>query len=206
MRIVVNPGHNPQHKNNVGPFDPGAVNRAAGVSEGVWVRDFADDVLLPLLGARFPKIQFETVQSPWGPGLFGRINSLDPDLVVSLHLNASRPNQGSTHEALVYASPVTGQPSPRGHFFANAWYLEMNRLVGVSKRSRPLMTVSSETQRGFALFSSVVAPVALLEMFFVDNDAELSRFSKNDGRQLLALAIANAVQAYAKQYPDPILT
>ena len=196
-KVIVVLGHGPTKEQ-----DPGAVNKASGMSEFVWNEDFILNFLIPQM--RKWDIPFSLVRRtkarvmPWR-----EVNQAAKpgDICISFHANAFKDNIGDGFEVLYYH---TSKNSKR---LATLLRDNVNKVIGNRLRwgkddngesvENGLIPISKATERGYPLLRNTSTPCALLEPFFIGTDKELANI--NDKKREYATAVCKSILDYYKK-------
>lgn len=172
------------------PNDPGAVNKASGVSEFTYNNAVADMVLASACNAHVVKV----LREPNGYGrLPGRINNLRPDYVVSLHCNGFRLPTATGSEVLYWHT------SKRGKHVAEVFIRHIRAALGLRLRGNAGIIPIAKGERGHVLLGRTSAPAVLLEPFFITSDADFAIGSAK--QKALAQAYTRALDEIARIRP-----
>lgn len=173
-RLVINLGHGVRTD---GGYDPGAINAAHKVDEAAWVRRFGIALAEALTALGWHN--FVILQSgDWG-ALPELINAASPSRIISYHLNA-------------FNGKASGTETLQWH--TNTDNYVGNRLINATTSvlqlpNRGIKTIK-EGARGAYLFANTAAPCWLHELFFVDNDGDLTLGTANFAKLVDAHAAA----------------
>lgn len=160
---------------------PGAVNRAAGLTEFHYNDLLSMDIESAVKGVEVQRVYRRTYDS-----LPADINELDPDFIVSLHCNAFNEKASGT-EVLYYHRSQNGKKM--------ADILNTNLVNALGLRDRGIKPKTAEDRGGY-LLKTTNAPCVIAEPFFMDNDDDLK--AATDHRDALVQAYANAIEAIAE--------
>ena len=137
----------------------GAVNKSTGLTEFDFNNGMAVRVKL-----KSEAVKIEIVYRDTYKGLPSKINSTNPDFIVSLHCNAFNEKASGT-EVLYY------HKSSAGRRMADIFGGNLIDFLGLQNRGSKSKT--SEDRGGY-LLRYTNAPCIIVEPFFIDNDHDLS--------------------------------
>ncbi len=157
----------------------GASNASRGISEFEFNESLAFDIAKKLtsIGIAHEIIYRDTYQD-----LPDKINSIAPELILSLHCNAFNGEATGT-ETLYYH---TSQSSK--HL---AEVVQKNVCTALGLRDRGILPRTSEDRGGY-LLRYTNAPCVICEPFFIDNDNDVK--SVSDNYKLLLTAFVNSIK------------
>jgi len=150
MRIALIIGHKKS--------SPGACNRSYGICEFEFNEKLAHDI------ASIGKFEdLHIVYRRTYSALPGDVNSLEPDVAVSLHCNAFN-EKATGSEVLFYHSSVKGKE------IAKVFQRNVVRVLGLTDRG---IKPKGTEDRGGYILRYTHAPCIIIEPFFIDNDRDL---------------------------------
>lgn len=190
-RIFLNPGHWPHEGNG---YDPGAVNRTGVLFDGKQMRE-ADFVrhMAYKIKARLEHLGLSDVivfGAPTLKGIVDRANTSGADLFVSLHLNAFN---GVSRGVEIFTNRFDKRAEPLAHKIYN----EIRWQQSAYKRA-PFYW-RGEKKAGFYVIKYTKMPAVLLEMGFVDNDAEAREMTTLTWQNRMANAVAHGIRLYLEE-------
>lgn len=164
-----------------GYYDSGAIG-----ADGTHEHKFNRDELAPIVKRELEKMGYcvdVIIQDKRFSELPSRINTLNPDLIVSLHFNAFNGNATGT-ETLYWNS------SKKGKVLASNIQTRMVDVLGLANRG---IKPKFSGDRGAALLRDTKAPCVIVESIFGDNphDLETARARMDE----LGKAIAEGVKS-----------
>ena len=175
MKVVFDIGHYSF------PGDPGTVNRDLGITENEWCSAFVSVCWLFAKAKRLYDCEIVRRTSTILE-LSTRINQLNPQLVVSFHLNGFHDPYVSGSEVLYY------QTSTNGQFAAEVFQRRIVRALGLRDRGiKPSFLPQ---------LWMVNAPIVILEPFFLTSNADL--ICAHDCYQALTEAIVYGTEEVLK--------
>lgn len=147
MRVVVNVGH--------GGGDPGAVNNLLSVTEYDYNKKLRD-ALVPMLKSQGHHVDV-VMQDARGVGyVAGMCNALNPEVVVSLHSNASENLKATGTETLYWHT------SEKGKKLATAVQNQMVKALGLPSRG-------VKARDNLSVLQKTNCPAIIVEPFFISN-------------------------------------
>ena len=156
MKVCINIGHG----RNGNTFDPGAINKEINVIEYDYVRDLAINIAMKWTSMKHElKLVFQQSYHT----LPATINSINPDFIISLHLNGHHTRTASGTEMLYWKG------SRKGKELAQIVYDNVHSCLDLKKRSNPVRGLTHE-DRGGGLLMHTNAPCVIAESFFVTNN------------------------------------
>lgn len=179
MNIVINIGH--------GGKDPGAINAVQNVTEHEFNKGLGNALHAKLIKAGH---RVDTViQDNRGVGIVAKMaNALNPDIVVSLHSNAS-PNLSATGTETLY-----WHTSSKGKTLAACIQPHMVKVLGLPDRG-------CKSRDNLAVLRDTKCPAVIVEPFFISTTKDyLVAAQKVDE---LAQAIADGIEDYFLRQVTP---
>jgi N-acetylmuramoyl-L-alanine amidase len=165
---------------------PGAKNTKTGITEFDFNDDLARRIEKRVIGVNIQRVYRDTYAA-----LPGKINSINPDFIISLHLNAAFNGNASGTEVLYYYRSKKGKEM--------AEILQDYIVSHLALPDRGVKPIDARG-RGSHLLKRTKAPAVIVEPFFIDNDSDLALAQKDlDG---FAQAYANAIDEIAKFIGD----
>ena len=167
MRLVTNIGH--------GGKDPGAVNKELGITENQVNRELG--VAIKQLWPYYVRLieQDDTGLNQ----LVKDINTMEPDLVVSLHCNAAEAKTATGTETLYWHT------SEKGKRLAECVQARMVKALGLADRG-------IKPRDNLAVLRGTKCPAIIVEPFFISNGADYAKVDIDT----LAKAILMGVSDY----------
>jgi N-acetylmuramoyl-L-alanine amidase len=162
------------------PASPGAINRNSNLTEFCFNNTLVGMIESKVSGVKTIRVYRDTYK-----GLVGKINSHNPDFIISLHCNAFNTKASGT-EVLFY------HKSKNGEKMANILQDNLIKTLGLADRGTRAKT--SEDRGGY-LLRYTTAPCVIAEPFFIDNDLDLSTAQNN--LDSLAKAYADSIEEIA---------
>lgn len=167
MKLVINIGH--------GGKDPGAVNKELGVTENQFNRQLG--VAIKQLWPYYVRL---IEQDDSGLNQLVRdINTMEPDLVVSLHCNAAEAKTATGTETLYWHT------STKGKRLAECAQARMVKALGLADRG-------IKPRDNLAILRGTKCPAIIVEPFFISNGADYKKVDID----ALAKAILMGVSDY----------
>lgn len=145
---------------------PGASNKNYGVNEFQFNERLAHDVAQGLTKAG---IDHEVIYREHYKELPEKINSVNPDCIISFHCNAFDTNATGT-ETLYYHNSIHSK------LLANICQSNIVSALGLTDRG--LLPRHSEDRGGY-LLRYTDAPCVIIEPFFIDNDNDFRTATEN---------------------------
>ena len=176
MKICINIGHGGKGSN----YDTGAIG-ADSTEEHKFNRDEFYPFLIKELKAKGFIVE-TIIQEKNFSELPARINSINPDLILSIHSNCANGKASGT-EVLYWKTSKKSK---------NLAQSIQNALVRVLKLPDRGIQPLGYTDRGNALVRLTNAPCVILEPFFIDNPKDLATARQN--LQGMARGIADSVK------------
>lgn len=150
MKLVINIGH--------GGKDPGAVNKELGVTENQFNRQLG--VTIKQLWPYYVRL---IEQDDSGLNQLVRdINTMEPDLVVSLHCNAAEAKTATGTETLYWHT------STEGKRLAECVQARMVKALGLADRG-------IKPRDNLAILRGTKCPAIIVEPFFISNGADYAK-------------------------------
>jgi N-acetylmuramoyl-L-alanine amidase len=177
MKICINIGHS--------EIDSGATSVDGKTEE----HEFNENELVPYISMVLRKLGHEVIvmeQIKSFGELPGRINKLNPDIILSIHSNWAKSNVSGT-ETLYYFN------SRRGKYLAQCLQEAIVDCLDFPDRGIKALTSGD---RGYILVAKTKAPCVLLEPFFISNTLDLARVRSK--LQLLGIAIGSGITKYLR--------
>lgn len=167
MKLVINIGH--------GGKDPGAVNKELGITENQFNRQLG--VAIKQLWPYYVRL---IEQDDAGLNQLVRdINTMEPDLVVSLHCNAAEAKTATGTETLYWNT------SAKGKQLAECVQARMVKALGLADRG-------VKPRDNLAILRGTKCPAIIVEPFFISNGADYKKVDID----ALAKAILMGVSDY----------
>lgn len=167
MKLVINIGH--------GGKDPGAVNKELGITENQFNRQLG--VVIKQLWPYYVRL-IEQDNSGLNQ-LVRDINTMEPDLVVSLHCNAAEAKTATGTETLCWHT------STEGKRLAECVQARMVKALGLADRG-------VKPRDNLAILRGTKCPAIIVEPFFISNGADYAKVDID----ALAKAILMGVSDY----------
>lgn len=167
MKLLINIGH--------GGGDPGAVNQALGITENEYNRRLAAEI------AKIADVKVIEQDARGLNQLVRDMNALSPDLVVSLHCNATVASSATGTETLYWHT------SKAGASLAAKVQANMVRALGLRDRG-------IKPRDNLAVLRGTKCPAIIVEPFFISNANDYA--VANTAIADLAKAIITGVEAY----------
>ena len=150
MKLVINIGH--------GGKDPGAVNKELGVTENQFNRQLG--VTIKQLWPYYVRL---IEQDDSGLNQLVRdINTMEPDLVVSLHCNAAEAKTATGTETLYWHT------STKGKRLAECVQARIVKALGLADRG-------VKPRDNLAILRGTKCPAIIVEPFFISNGADYKK-------------------------------
>lgn len=150
MKLVINIGH--------GGKDPGAVNKELGVTENQFNRQLG--VTIKQLWPYYVRL---IEQDDSGLNQLVRdINTMEPDLVVSLHCNAAEAKTATGTETLYWHTSTAGKR------LAECVQARMVKALGLADRG-------VKPRDNLAILRGTKCPAIIVEPFFISNGADYKK-------------------------------
>lgn len=174
MKVCIVIGHN--------KYSQGAVNKRSGISEFLFNR---------LLAYRIKEdietdVDIEIVFRDTYAGLPSKINSINPDFIISLHCNAFNTIASGTE--VLYWHKTTKSDTL-------ASILQKNLVAALDLPDRGIKPRNKKS-RGALLLRKTNAPCVIAEPFFIDRDYDLTRATFAYDK--LVMAFVDTINEYAK--------
>lgn len=142
---------------------PGCVDPRTGMTEFKFNSEVAELIMARL--HELPRLDLSVVYRDTYKGLPGKINALNPDLIVSMHCNAFNGlKAGGVGSEVLYWH--TSARSKRMAEICQEYFVK-GQLGVVDRGIKPL---TSMDQRGAWLLRHTAAPCVICEPFFLDDD------------------------------------
>lgn len=172
MKIIINVGH--------GGKDPGAVNASLKVTEHDYNKKLGNAVLSEL--TKMGHHAIIVIQDNRGVGaVAGMCNKHNPDVVVSLHSNASSNLSATGTETLYWHT------SKNGKRLAECIQYNMVKALGLPDRG-------CKPRDNLAVLRDTKCPAVIVEPFFISNNADYQLAVAE--MNALSTAIADGVDNY----------
>lgn len=198
-RIVIDPGH--------GGRDPGKINKR-GMYEKTYVLDISKRVARILKARGYTVLLTRdgdtTLELPERPA---RANRWNADLFVSIHLNSASSSSARGIETFAL-TPVgetsTGDPGGNAKTQADDGNARdaLNTLFAFKVHSALVAKTDAEDRgvkyANFAVLRPLKCPGILVECGFLTNASDTALVSTKNGRERIAVGIANGIEAYVR--------
>ena len=182
MKIFINPGHCPG-------IDPGAVNSNWNMTEAESVEKIGYFIyrILKSYGHDVRVVQSDNLAGESGgylTSVCGQANGWPADLFISLHCNAAmHPNTASGTETFFH------RMSPVGYRLAKDIQRSLVEALGLPDRG-------TKDGSQFIVLKDTSMPAVLVEILFIDNDADCQNLYTKP--EVIAQAIADAINNFKK--------
>lgn len=168
MKLVINIGH--------GGKDPGAVNKELGVTENQFNRQLG--VTIKQLWPYYVRL---IEQDDAGLNQLVRdINTMEPDLVVSLHCNAAEAKTATGTETLYWPTSVKGKR------LAECVQARMVKALGLADRG-------VKPRDNLAILRGTKCPAIIVEPFFISNGADYKKVDIDALAKAILLGVSDYV-------------
>jgi N-acetylmuramoyl-L-alanine amidase len=160
--VVINIGHG---YNGDYPFDNGACSADGSICEYEWNKELAHMIRNESINIDSP-YEIEIVEQDSYASLPAKINNIDCDCVISLHLN------GFDFPTATGTEMLFCDGSEFGHLLADYCYKEVHATLGLPRRYNCVRGLN-HNDRGYGLVSRTKPPHIIAESFFITTPTDL---------------------------------
>ena len=182
-KVVINAGH------KIG-MDPGAVNSELCINEATIVLKISEltvDLLNRKYGVEAYLIQENELQD-----IVNKVNTLDPDAVISEHLNSS------DNKTAQGAEIFTTYGQNNSDILATFVFNEYKKMFPDLYWREDWSDGDADKESGFYILKGINAPVVLIEFMFISNNKEGSMISDPINQMKAAEAVAQGCLKFLK--------